>query len=121
MGLTRHILRVCEECENEVLLGISTNIFPKDLNESFNMVIMKTEAFREGYIKVNIGERTNVLDAWGQPLQIMIKSNLLTISNVSPKLLAKTNEIIIWSIGPNKSNEFGNGDDIFIPLSSINK
>lgn len=119
--LTRRTIRICERNELNVVTGIRDGILAKELKEAFGIVLMNTPEFRGGYINISKAQHIDVLDAWGQPLQIMIKSNLLTISNVSPKLLAKTNEIIIWSIGPNKSNEFGNGDDIFIPLSSINK
>jgi hypothetical protein len=115
VALTRHTIEQCERVENEVLSGISNGSLPPDLKAAYGAVVMQSKTFREGYIKVSEAARPMVLDAWQQPLQVVARSNLLTLSSVSPRLLSKTNAVVIWSGGPNRSNEFGSGDDIILP------
>lgn len=114
VALTRHAIERCEQVENEVISGIRSGGLPSDVKAAFGKAVMRSKTFREGYIKMSKGVQPVVLDAWGQPLQIEAKSNLVTLSKVSSQLLSKTNAIVIWSRGPNRSNEFGGGDDIAI-------
>ncbi len=87
VALTRHAIERCEQVENEVISGISSGSLPADLKAAFGSAVMQTKTFREGYIKVSDGVQPVVLDAWKQPLQIISRSNLVTLSNVSPQLL----------------------------------
>jgi hypothetical protein len=114
VALTRHAIEQCEQVEHEVISGIGNGGLQPDLQAAFRSLVMQSKTFREGYVKVSEGVRPVVLDAWKQPLQMIRKSTLVTLSNVSPRLLSKTNAILIWSSGPNRSNEFGGGDDIFL-------
>jgi hypothetical protein len=115
VALTRHAIEQCERVEIEVVSAVSNRTLSTDyLKAAFGSVVKQSKAFREGYLRTTEGVQPNVLDAWKQPLQMMARSNLLTVPNVSPALLLKTNEVIIWSSGPNGSNEFGNGDDVFL-------
>jgi hypothetical protein len=52
------------------------------------------------------------LDSWEQPLMVSWRSNIL--DKASRRLLEEHFSLIIWSKGPNRSNELGSGDDIFI-------
>jgi hypothetical protein len=113
VALTRHAIAECERVENEVASEINSGNSPADLKTAFGSMVKRTKAFSEGYIRISDGNQPVVLDAWKRPLQIMTKSNLLTLPNVSSTLLSKTNQMLIWSIGANGSNEFGNGDDVF--------
>lgn len=59
--------------------------------------------------------RATLNDAWDQPLNLLLVKHLISTASNSP-LLSITNPLAIWSNGPNKSNEWGNGDDVvFIP------
>lgn len=51
-------------------------------------------------------------DAWGTPL-ILIHTNNPSYERINPKLQGRSRPIVIWSAGPNKTNEFGYGDDVF--------
>ena len=53
-----------------------------------------------------------ILDAWGSALNFATRTDI--DSRMSRKLLETTNSLFIWSSGPNKSNEFGNGDDVIL-------
>lgn len=74
------------------------------------------------YIPENIVGNTNIpalenipplKDAWGNPLNLMWRSNALK-SNVSDGLTKKNLPVLIWSSGPNGSNEYGRGDDVYL-------
>mgnify|MGYP006969463314 CR=1 FL=1 len=121
VALTRHAIEQCERIEDEVISGINNGSLQPDSQSAWGVVVTQLHTFREGYIKVSEGAQPVVLDAWKQPLQMTAKSNLLALTDVSPRLLAKTNTIVIWSSGPNQSNEFGHGDDIVLPLPAVNK
>lgn len=121
VALTRHAIERCEQIESEVVFGTSNGSLPSDLKAAFGLAVMQSKTFHEGYIKVSEGVQPVVLDAWKQPLQMISKSNLMTLSNVSPQLLSKTNAIVIWSSGPNQNNEFGGGDDVVLLPSNASK
>lgn len=57
-------------------------------------------------------EHSPVLDGWREPLLVFWVTNLP--SRVSPSLLAEHRTVLIWSKGPNRTNDWGHGDDIFI-------
>ena len=120
-ALTRHAIEECERVEKEVLAGIANGILPSDLRAAYGAVLLHSTTFRGGYIEVSDGAEPITLDAWKQPLHIVAKSNLLTLSSVSPRLLSKTNAVVVWSSGPNRSNEIGNGDDIVLPAPTEGK
>jgi hypothetical protein len=121
VALTRHAVEQCERVESKVLSGINNGTLPTDLKVAFGSMVKQSETFAEGYIKMSEDERPTILDAWKRPLQMMVRSNLLTLPNISPTLLSKTNAVIIWSSGPNGRNEFGNGDDVFLLLPAAKK
>jgi hypothetical protein len=75
---------------------------------------MHSEAAREGYIRIGASPSPQVLDGWGQPFHVVYRTNLVHQPKAPPTLLAKTNAVLVWSSGPNKTNEFGNGDDMFL-------
>jgi hypothetical protein len=114
VALTRNAIEQCERIETEVVSEMKAGTLPNDVTQSYARLIKQSKGFKQGYIKVSEGDKAAVLDAWGQSLWMMSKSNLLRIPNVSPTLSTKTNSVIIWSSGPNGNNEFGTGDDVFL-------
>jgi len=112
-AITRHAIEVCEGAEQDV--GVRSSLeSPGDIRLNYGSWIKQTRAFGEGYVKVSAGAEAYILDGWGKPLQIMCKTNLQNRAMISASLLSKTNRILIWSSGPNGSNEFGTGDDVFL-------
>ena len=59
-------------------------------------------------------EITNVvLDPWHEPLMVCWRSKIS--EKASPELLNEHPVLLIWSKGANRSNEWGHGDDVFLP------
>jgi hypothetical protein len=50
-------------------------------------------------------------DAWGQPL-VFISTNSPSYERINPELKGKARPFVIWSAGPNQTDEYGFGDDI---------
>jgi len=109
---TRHAIEECEKIDYETVAGSG------DLAHSVGEAIISSKVYQQGYIKIAISNGPIVLDAWSNQLQVITAEHLKRMTGVSPALLGKTNKIIIWSIGPNGSNEWGNGDDVFIKTSN---
>jgi len=64
----------------------------------------------------NVQDITNtatVTDSWGKSLNFVWRDDAIR-SNICDALLLKSLPVLIWSSGPNGSNEFGKGDDIFV-------
>lgn len=59
-------------------------------------------------------------DAWGNRFNVDFKTNLTT-RGASATLLNSTFDFVVWSSGPNGSNELGNGDDLVLPSPAANK
>jgi hypothetical protein len=53
-------------------------------------------------------------DAWGHPFKVDFKTNLVA-HEASAALLNGTFDLVVWSSGPNGSNECGYGDDLVLP------
>jgi hypothetical protein len=54
-------------------------------------------------------------DAWGRALNFAWRSD--AAGNIFPNVLLKKQfPVLIWSSGPNGSNEWGRGDDVFTPF-----
>lgn len=51
-------------------------------------------------------------DAWGTPL-LFCATNTPSIEKVNSRLKGKSRILTVWSAGPNATNEFGFGDDVF--------
>lgn len=113
-ALSRRAIQCGESVESKVLAGIVNGSLPTNLAVAFGIEATRLHPFGEGAIKTTQGNQPTLLDGWKMPLHVMSRSNLLILPGVSPLLLAKTNEVIIWSSGINGINEFGNGDDIFL-------
>jgi hypothetical protein len=113
VALTRYAIEQCEQIAPEAALQVGRGSASGDINHIFAALITNTSAFRGGYIRLSRNEKTEILDAWGRPLQMTLRTNLTGASNPSQSLLAKTNAILIWSLGPNGINEYGAGDDIY--------
>lgn len=102
---------------SEQLLGISGGTTLQDkwerlLVEEAGWVRMEPEEIRKAFC----------FDAWGRRLNLDFKTNLVA-KGASASLLSNTFDVVIWSSGPNGTNELGNGDDIDIvfTLSAANK
>ena len=117
IGLTRDIIEKCELSEATVVSGLRNGALSSEFKFAFGAKMKQSEGFKQGRIQLSEGAKPVVLDAWKQPLNIMARSNLLALPNVSRALLAKTNAVIIWSNGPDRINDHGNGDDVFLPVS----
>lgn len=117
---TRHTIEQCYNAQTAVMSPVRNRSLPVDLKFAFGEAVKQSDGFRQGYVKVSEGANPVVLDAWETPLQFMARSNLMTLRNVSRAFLANTKEVIIWSNGPNGINEFGNGDDVLLPLQKAN-
>jgi len=55
-----------------------------------------------------------ILDAWNQPLFVRWRADLDKAAG-SPELMIGTNDLLLWSVGPNGRNDFGYGDDVVFP------
>ena len=51
-------------------------------------------------------------DGWESPL-VFATTNDISFTRLNPRLKWKPRALIVWSPGPNKTNEFGFGDDVF--------
>ena len=70
----------------------------------------RRDSVKAGYIKIR---GSNILDGFGFDLKIVDLSKLQS-PDVSPNLRQSKLNPVIWSVGKNGTNEFGNGDDIFV-------
>jgi hypothetical protein len=61
-----------------------------------------------------------VLDDWQNPFVIMWKADFAE-GKLASGLAREDGTILIWSVGPNGSNEFGFGDDVFISPRATRK
>jgi hypothetical protein len=90
------------------------------LNCLYANELLKSQFITNGYINIsNIGGPV-VMDAWNNPLIMCYKTNINNEYKLSDDIKKKTNIILIWSVGPNGSNEYGRGDDVFVRLMKIN-
>lgn len=55
--------------------------------------------------------RKLVTDGWGRPFNLASRSDVATKDPASP-LLRFPGEILVWSSGPDSTNQFGRGDDV---------
>jgi len=55
----------------------------------------------------------SLIDAWQRPINIFWRHDYI-LTNCNSALQSGNLPLIIWSSGPNGSNEFGNGDDVFV-------
>ena len=55
---------------------------------------------------------TTLVDGWERPLRVAWRADVLRL-NATARVLARTNELLIWSSGKNGIDEFGGGDDVF--------
>lgn len=73
------------------------------------------EQFDREYI-----QRVLCSDAYGNRFNVELKENLMAAKGVE-KLLSTPFDVVIWSSGPNGSNELGKGDDIVFQASEARK
>ena len=109
---TRHAIEQAERIQKKVLTGSQNGMLSTNLPTAFGASLMRSKGVKEGFLRIN--EEGLLLDGWRQPLQIVLRSDLGLLPDVSPALLAKPNDVVIWSSGPNGVNEFGKGDDVFL-------
>ena len=111
---TRHALEQAERIHKKVLAGTRNGNLSTNLPSAFGASLMRSKGVKDGYLRIN--EEGLLLDGWRQPLQMMLRSNLVLLPEVAPALLAKPSDVVIWSSGPNGVNEFGKGDDVFLRI-----
>jgi hypothetical protein len=122
---TINTLRYCEWLEsgnaylnsNQVVAYLHSNeASGLSLGQIFEGMRLYPQCIPQNIVgNTNIASVTNlsgVKDGWGNPVVFMWRS-ALTSATVSPGLMSKRFPVIIWSTGPNGSNEFGFGDDLF--------
>ena len=77
-----------------------------------------TSCMRKWHLDVYVKEaKTNdflTLDAWGNPIIVLQREDLPAKASSRLRSLAETNDFIIWSAGPNGTNEWGYGDDYIV-------
>lgn len=115
VALTRHTLEQCERLEVAVIEAGRKEATHTELPKILGRIVSQSSVLKEGYVKLSKDTRPIVLDGWGRPLQVIARDNLVNIRDASGPLLRKTNSVVIWSFGRNGTNEYGNGDDIFLP------
>jgi hypothetical protein len=124
---TLHTIRYCEWLQsgsypnstNMISYIRSNEMTGLSLGQIFN-VFQAYPSFEpdEGNIINNtniptMAKKSVINDAWGRPLNFMWHEDAVK-SNASHALLKKSCSILIWSSGPNGTNEFGGGDDVFV-------
>ena len=62
--------------------------------------------------------RKQMLDGWGQPMNLRLVDQI-TATNLNSSMLLPGEPIVLWSSGPNKINENGFGDDVWLEPSRI--
>lgn len=74
-----------------------------------------TSCMRKWHLDVHPkGAKTNdylTLDGWGNPIIILQREEIPVSASPGLRALAETNDFVIWSAGPNGTNEWGYGDD----------
>jgi len=118
-ALTGFALQTCEELERDVLQGVAEQQTEAALSQEYFKQVQNTAAYKGSYITLDF-KRQRVLDGWGTPLNVATKEFLVTNSFAAKATFNKTNQIILWSSGPNRRNEFGEGDDMVL-LPSTDK
>jgi hypothetical protein len=75
-----------------------------------------------GRLKMESKDIRDVLcrDTWGNRFNVESKTNLIT-HGASRALLNASFDLVVFSSGPNGSNEFGNGDDVVFSPPAMNK
>jgi len=81
-----------------------------NLNETITLLLLRNEIIERKLVSSN--SFICVTDAWGTPLQVMFRNDLKNKANDFVLFRNNTNSVIIWSSGPNKTNEYGRGDDV---------
>jgi hypothetical protein len=113
-ALTRFTIEECERAELKVEEGIKRESLPTNLALAYYIVMKNSDGFKQGYIKLASNGDRSVLDSWGRPLHFEYRSSHILTTNAPSPLLTKSNKVLVWSSGPNGSNEFGRGDDIVV-------
>jgi hypothetical protein len=82
------------------------------LDHSYNaaMVDLIGTNFGKGCLKTSNG-KTYLIDAWGNPF-LVFRRRVALAQGYPEALLDEGQQVVIWSAGPNESNESGRGDDI---------
>ena len=62
--------------------------------------------------------RPRMLDGWGQPVNMSL-ADQIDRGTINPDMVSASTRIVMWSNGPNKLNEGGRGDDIWIHPSVV--
>ena len=67
------------------------------------------------YMPVNrlVSKDGLLVDDWGTPLRLLL-TNDPAIGKVNPRIRNGGNPFLLWSAGPNKKDELGYGDDVFL-------
>jgi hypothetical protein len=124
---TLHTIRYCEWLQSDSYLTPSNMSSYIRSNEmaglSLGQIFFAIQAYPQ-YVpeKEDISSNANIptivkasvmKDAWGQPLNFMWHEDAVK-NNVCNALLKKNYPVLVWSSGPNGTNEFGDGDDVFV-------
>lgn len=91
------------EVENAKLMAVL-------IDDTNDPLVMKENTEKHPFFETNTNRvsKPGFLDPWGHPYHIILNRGGKVM--VGGKTI--TNEIAIWSDGPNGKNEFGQGDDI---------
>jgi hypothetical protein len=83
------------------------------LNASLVSLLTNHSILSLGTRLTSAKEPTQFVDYWGQPLQIAWRDQM-TNQNASPRLMLGSEPLIVWSVGPNGKNDYGNQDDVHL-------
>jgi hypothetical protein len=108
-----YILAIYQKQKPEALsfLTSGTNGAKEDLlgqflmREETNIQSMKFDDFRK-----------LAVDGWGHPFNVASRGYVAGHDPV-PALLQVQGDILVWSSGPDGTNQFGRGDDVVCPLT----
>jgi hypothetical protein len=104
---------------------LSTVLTSASLTVSLNteLAIALQPLAYSNWVSLNVENKGSpILDSWGSPLLIARRDDLRAGSNrFNARLLSASNDIVVWSSGPNSLNEMGMGDDICYDDSAAQK
>jgi len=80
------------------------------LGQAFNFMLSNPQEISNNSLQVT---NPPIQDAWGRPLNLIWREATLS-AGVSDVLAKKRLVVLVWSSGPNGTNELGRGDDIVV-------
>lgn len=96
----------------------AANIFLNSTNSSFDLnrkfvATVQAQKIEDSHSMHSIVSADGLIyDKWGSPLLFAL-SNSPSYEKLNPRLKRRARPVVVWSAGPNGTNDWGSGDDVF--------